>query len=151
MSRFGFYADDIKNNVTSHDAHYLGKYRPFTKKTRFKEFNYLSLEKQLNQDLIKKSSNLDIIKCYFPDQIDEKYLEKINSRKYSFVHIDFDLYKPTIEAIKFITPRLENNAIILFDDYNFINQEGVKCAVKDSKININKCIQTQSGQLIYFT
>ena len=109
------------------------------------------MEKQLNQDLIKKSSNLDIIKCYFPDQIDEKYLKKINFRKYSFVHIDFDLYKPTIEAIKFITPRLENNAIILFDDYNFINQEGVKCAVKDSKININKCIQTQSGQLIYFT
>ena len=151
LDSFGFYADDIKNNVTSHDTHYLGKYRPFTKKTRFKEFNYLSLEKQLNQDLIKKSSNLDIIKCYFPDQIDEKYLEKINSRKYSFVHIDFDLYKPTIEAIKFITPRLENNAIILFDDYNFINQEGVKCAVKDSKININKCIQTQSGQLICFT
>ena len=151
LDSFGFYADDIKNNVTNYDTHYLGKYRPFTKRTRFKEFNYLSLEKQLNQDLIKKSSNLDIIKCYFPDQIDEKYLEKINSRKYSFVHIDFDLYKPTIEAIKFITPRLENNAIILFDDYNFINQEGVKCAVKDSKININKCIQTPNGQLIYYT
>ena len=53
--------------------------------------------------------------------------------------------------IKFITPRLENNAIILFDDYNFINQEGVKLAVKDSGININKCIQTQSGQLICYT
>ena len=135
LDSFGFYADDIKNNVTNYDSHYLGKYRPFTKKTRFKEFNYLSLEKQLNQDLIKKSSNLDIIKCYFPDQIDEKYLEKINSRKYSFVHIDFDLYKPTIEVIKFITPKLESNAIILIDDYNFINQEGVKWAVKDSGIN----------------
>lgn len=151
LDSFGFYADDIKNHVTNHDTHYLGKYRPFTKKTRFKEFNYLSLEKQLNQDLIKKNSKLDIIKCYFPDKIDEKYLEKINSKKYSFVHIDFDLYKPTIEAIKFITPKLERGAIILFDDYNFINQEGVKWAVKDSGININKCIQTQSGQLICYT
>ena len=53
--------------------------------------------------------------------------------------------------IKFIKPRLENNAIILFDDYNFINQEGVKWAVKDSGINLNKCIQTQSGQLICYT
>ena len=78
-------------------------------------------------------------------------MNKINSKKYSFVHIDFDLYKPTVEVIKFITPRLENNAIILFDDYNLINQEGVKCAVKDSGININKCIQTQSGQLICYT
>ena len=151
LDSFGFYADDIKNNVTNYDSHYLGKYRPFTKKTRFKEFNYLSLEKQLNQDLAKKNSKLDIIKCYFPDIIDKKYLEKINSKKYSLVHIDFDLYKPTIEVIKFITPKLESNAIILIDDYNFINQEGVKWAVKDSGININKCIQTQSGQLICYT
>ena len=46
LDSFGFYADDIKNNVTNYDTHYLGKYRPFTKETRFKEFNYLSLERQ---------------------------------------------------------------------------------------------------------
>ena len=109
------------------------------------------MEKQLNQDLTKKGSTLDIIKCHFPDKIDEKYLEIIISKKYSFVHIDFDLYKPTLEVIKFITPKLERGAIILLDDYNFINQEGVKWAVKDSGININKCIQTQSGQLICYT
>ena len=53
--------------------------------------------------------------------------------------------------IKFIIPKLDKNAILLFDDYNLINQEGVKCAVRDSGININKCIQTQSGQLIYYS
>ena len=89
--------------------------------------------------------------CHFPDKIDKKDLDKINSKKYSFVHIDFDLYKPTAEAIKFIIPKLERNAIVLLDDYNFINQEGVKWAVKDSGINLNKCIQTQSGQLICYT
>ena len=151
LDSFGFYADDIKDNVTKYDSHYLGSYKPFTKKTRFKEFNYLSLGEKLNEDLVKKNSTLDIIKCHFPNQINEKYLEKINSKKYSFVHVDFDLYKPTIDVIKFITPRLENNAIILFDDYNLINQEGVKWAVKDSGINLNKCIQTQSGQLICYT
>ena len=92
-----------------------------------------------------------MIMCHFPDKIDKKDLDKINLKKYSFVHIDFDLYKPTIEVIKFITPKLESNAIILIDDYNFINQEGVKWAVKDSGINLNKCIQTQSGQLICYT
>ena len=81
---------------------------------------------------------------------DEEHLEKISSTKYSFVHIDFDLYKPTIDAIQFIKPKLEKGAIILLDDYNFINQEGVKWAVRDSGINLNKCIQTQSGQLIYY-
>ena len=92
-----------------------------------------------------------MMKCYFPDKIDKNDLEQINFKKYSFVHIDFDLYKPTVEAIKFIIPRLEKNAIILLDDYNFINQEGVKWAVRDSGINLNKCIQTQSGQLICYT
>jgi len=151
LDSFGTYADDIKDNISSYDSHYLGKYRPFTKKTRFKEFNYLSLEEKLNQNLIKKSSNLNIIQCYFPDKIDKKNLEKISSTKYSFVHIDFDLYKPTVDVIKFITPKLEKGAIILLDDYNFINQEGVKWAVRDSGINLNKCIQTQSGQLICYT
>jgi len=151
LDSFGFYAENIKDNVTNYDEHYLGKYKPFTKKTRFKEFNYLELEKSLNELLIEKNSKLDVIKCHFPDKIDKRYLEKINSKKFSFVHIDFDLYKPTVEVLKFITPRLENGAIVLIDDYNMINQEGVKWAVKDSGINYNKCIQTQSGQLIYYT
>ena len=66
------------------------------------------------------------------------------------MHADFDLYKPTLEVIKFIIPRLEKNAILLIDDYNLINQEGVKWAVRDTGININKGIQTPSGQLIFF-
>ena len=150
LDSFGFYADDIKSNVTNHDSHYLGKYKPFTKKTRFKNFDYLFLENQLNEILSKKNSKLSIAKCYFPDKIDDKFMQKISSIKYSFVHIDFDLYKPTLDVIKFITPKLEKNAIILFDDYNFINQEGVKKAITDSGINLNNCIQTQSGQLICY-
>jgi hypothetical protein len=151
LDSFGFFADEIKNNVTNFDPHYLGSYKPFTKKTRFKDFNFLNLQKELNDILIKKQSNLNIIKCYFPNNIEEETFKNLSSLKYSFVHIDFDLYKPTLEVIKFIIPRLEKNAIILLDDYNMINQEGVKWAVRDSGINISKCIQTQSGQLICYT
>ena len=151
LDSFGFFANDIKSNITNYDPHYLGRYKPFTKETRFKSFDYLTLEKQLNGILEKKESNLNLIKCYFPEKIDNEVSKKISSIKYSFVHVDFDLYKPTLDVIKFIIPRLEKNAIILLDDYNLINQEGVKWAVKDSGINISKCIQTQSGQLICYT
>ena len=151
LDSFGFFANEIKSNVTNNDPHYLGRYKPFTKETRFKSFDYLTLEKQLNGILEKKESNLNLIKCYFPEKIDSEVSKKISSIKYSFVHVDFDLYKPTLDVIKFIIPRLEKNAIILLDDYNLINQEGVKWAVKDSGINISKCIQTQSGQLICYT
>ena len=151
LDSFGFFANDIKSNITNYDPHYLGRYKPFTKETRFKSFDYLTLEKQLNGILEKKESNLNLIKCHFPEKIDNEVFKKISSIKYSFVHVDFDLYKPTLDVIKFIIPRLEENAIILLDDYNLINQEGVKWAVKDSGINISKCIQTQSGQLICYT
>tara|TARA_B100001105_G_C22340514_1_gene421084 strand:- start:318 stop:1109 length:792 start_codon:yes stop_codon:yes gene_type:complete len=151
LDSFGYYADEIKDNVTDYDPHYQGRYKPFTKKTRFKDFDYLTLEKDLNEILIKKKSKLDLIKCYFPNKIDQKKYEEISSLKYSFVHADFDLYKPTLDIIKFVIPRLEKNAILLLDDYNLINQEGVKWAVRDSGINIDKCVQTQSGQLICYT
>lgn len=151
IDSFGIFADQIKKNVTNFDPHYLGKYKPFTKETRFKEFDYKVLENNLNQLIEKKESKLKIIPGYFPENIKQEDFKTISNIKYSFVHLDFDLYKPTVEAIKFITPRLEKNAIILADDYNFINQEGVKKAIKDTGINLNRCIQTQSGQLVLYT
>ena len=73
LDSFGFYADQIKENVTKLDSHYLGSYKPFTKKTRFKEFDYLILQKELNEIIKEKNCDLDIIKCYFPDNIEECY------------------------------------------------------------------------------
>ena len=66
------------------------------------------------------------------------------------MHIDFDLYKPTIDCFNFVKNRLENKAILVVDDYNLINQEGVKKAIKDLKIDLNKSYQTSGGQLIIF-
>ena len=94
---------------------------------------------------------VNLICCYFPDSLSDSVKKNLMEKKYSFVHFDFDLYKATGDAINFVTPRLEKNAILLFDDYNLINQEGVKSAVLESKINFNRCFKTPSGQLIYFT
>ena len=41
------------------------------------------------------------------------------------------------------------NAIILLDDYNFINQEGCKAAINEFGLNIKSCFQTPNGQLIF--
>ena len=151
LDSFGAYANNIKENVTKYDTHYQGRYVPFTKKTRFKNFDYLDLQKSLDELIIKKNCKLNIIKCHFPDIIENKHLDLIKSKKFSFVHLDFDLYAPTADAIKLIMPRLEKSAILLIDDYNFLNQEGVKWAINESEINLNNCIQTQSGQLVCFT
>lgn len=149
LDSFGFYAKEIKKNVTDFDPHYQGLYKPFTKKTRFHNFDHTLLETKLNEEILKnKNSKTKIIKCFFPDIIDNVILEEINSKSFSFVHFDFDLFTPTYEAIQFIKPKLAKNAILLFDDYNNINQEGVKHAIEKSALDISKSIQTQSGQLI---
>jgi hypothetical protein len=79
----------------------------------------------------------------------------IKTRFKNFSHLEMTetinkILQSTIDTFNFIKTRLEKNAIILFDDYNLINQEGVKKAVEDLKIDLDKGIQTQSGQLILF-
>ena len=108
------------------------------------------MTKNLNMILSQKNSKLETLVGYFP-KLEEKDMNKINNLKFSFVHLDFDLYQSTVDTFNFIKDRLEKNAILLFDDYNLINQEGVKKAVEDLKIDLNKGIQTQSGQLIIFS
>ena len=108
------------------------------------------MTKNLNQILFKKNSKLETLVGYFP-QLKKEDMDKITNLKFSFVHLDFDLYQSTMDTFNFIKDRLEKNAIILFDDYNLINQEGVKKAVKDLKIDLDRGIQTHSGQLIIFT
>jgi len=150
VDSFGLHAEEIKKNVTKYDEHYHGKYKPFTKKTRFKDFSHLEMTEDINKILSKKNSKLETLVGYFPKLKDED-MDKIKDLKFSFVHLDFDLYQSTIDTFNFIKVRLEKNAIILFDDYNLINQDGVKKAVRDLKIDLDKGIQTQSGQLILFT
>ena len=40
-------------------------------------------------------------------------MNKISSIKFSFVHLDFDLYQPTIDCMNFLNNRLEKDAIVL--------------------------------------
>jgi O-methyltransferase len=107
------------------------------------------MNKNLNKILSEKNSKLETLVGYFP-KLKKEDMDKIINLKFSFVHLDFDLYQSTIDTFNFIKNRLEKNAIILFDDYNLINQEGVKKAVKDLNIDLDRGIQTQSGQLIIF-
>lgn len=42
---------------------------------------------------------------------------KISSSKFAFVHIDVDLYEPTLESIKYFFPRLKSGGVLVCDDY----------------------------------
>lgn len=54
----------------------------------------------------------------------------LENNLFSFVHLDADLYLPTIEGLKFFYPRLAPGGVIIVHDYNHI-WDGVKKAVDE--------------------
>jgi O-methyltransferase len=52
-------------------------------------------------------------------------------RTYRFVHIDVDLYAPTLGAIQYFYPRMTPNGIIVCDDYGHLYWPGAKQAIDE--------------------
>ena len=144
IDQFGDHFEKIK--ISEHDDHYLD-HVPFSPDSqRFKKIDHELLANQINEGLHEENKRLVIINDIFPLTKDNHELAE---KKYSFVYVDFDIYQSTYDVINFLEDKLLKNAIIVFDDFNFINQGGVKKAIKDSNLNLNKCFQTSSGQLIF--
>ncbi len=91
-----------------------------------------SLQKVL--DYIGGNENLQYKPGFFPDLA--KGLER---ETFALVNIDADLYAPTIEALRFFFPRLEEGGVIIIHDYNH-NWEGVQKALNEYMLTIPESI-----------
>ncbi len=92
-------------------------------------FSYTSEEKVMSKMMYPE--RVHIIKGYFPEsvsQVDE-------NNRYLFVNLDFDLYNPTYEGLKYFYPRLLNNGVILIHDYYHLNYKAVPEAIKEYEKN----------------
>jgi hypothetical protein len=56
---------------------------------------------------------------------------EVEDRRFSFVHIDVDLYQPTLDSIAFFYPRTTAGGAILLDDYGFATCPGARAAVDE--------------------
>jgi O-methyltransferase len=54
----------------------------------------------------------------------------LDNTKFSFVHLDADLYLPTIEGLKFFYPKLSAGGVIIIHDYNH-TWDGIKKALNE--------------------
>ena len=88
-----------------------------------KQFSDTSLETVKTH--IGQSNHLIFHPGYFPDTA-----KGLENKKFSFVHLDADLYLPTIEGLKFFYPRLSPGGVIIVHDYNHI-WDGVKKALDE--------------------
>lgn len=57
--------------------------------------------------------------------------EAVADKKFSFIHIDVDLYRPTLESLEFFYPRMAQGGLILMDDYGFTSCPGAKQAADE--------------------
>ena len=74
-------------------------------------------------------SSFDFVK-YYKGWIPDRFFE-VETTRFSFVHIDVDLYQPTFDAVSFFYERLNKGGIMICDDYGFSTCPGAKKAMDD--------------------
>lgn len=80
-------------------------------------------------------------KGWIPDRFPE-----IADRRFSFVHVDVDLYQPTLDSLHFFYERLSPGAVLLCDDYGFSTCPGATRAVDEFLADkVEKMIFLDSG------
>jgi O-methyltransferase len=64
-------------------------------------------------EYLKEFKNVTILQGFFPQHNSEKLAEM----RFSFVHLDIDLYEPTKECLDFFYPRMAVGGVIVSHDY----------------------------------
>jgi O-methyltransferase len=77
------------------------------------------------KELFGDSENVQFHPGYFPDTATE-----LDDQIFSFVHLDADLYKPTLAGLNYFYPKLSPGAVIIIHDYNH-SWEGLRKAVDE--------------------
>lgn len=92
----------------------------------FNENRYLSHIDKI--ELIKGDANLEI----------PKYIEKNPHILISLLYLDFDVYEPTVTALKYCLPRMPKGAVIAFDEINNPDWPGETMALLQ-ELNLRDC------------
>lgn len=88
---------------------------------RRKEF---ACAEDIVKDNLKEFDFIEYKKGWIPERFHE-----VEENKFSFVHIDVDMYQPIFDAFEFFYERMVRGGIIVFDDYGFTYFPGAKEAV----------------------
>lgn len=104
---------------------FLGLSRPSTEDGSFWSEGDLSCSLEEVQHNLNEFEGDDI--HFYPGWIPTTF-NADEGRRFSFVHIDVDLYKPTLDSLAYFYPRMQPGGIILFDDYGFTSCPGATAA-----------------------
>ena len=101
-------------------------------------YSYLNIE-TTKENLSSLGNQATFNKGYIPEVF--KNLE--NPDNLSWLHIDTNSSKATLESLNFFYEKIENNGVILFDDYAHINYE-------DTRKVIDNFLYNKEGNFLHF-
>jgi hypothetical protein len=78
----------------------------------WKQHDLAANERAVAQNLAHFAGFLEFHKGWIPERFSD-----VERQTFSFVHVDVDLYQPTLDSVAFFYPRLSPGAILLCDDY----------------------------------
>lgn len=118
--------DSFEGGLSDKTSEDMSDYARQTKEEAEFEKNWFS---STIDDLKRALTGFDFIEIY-KGWIPERFHE-VEHKQFSFVHVDVDLYQPTLDSLKFFYPRLMPGGIIVVDDYGYSVFPGAKRAVDE--------------------
>ncbi len=86
----------------------------------------LTASEKILQKNLEDFSNITVLKGWIPERFNE-----VAEQPFRFVHIDVDLFQPTLDTLDFFYPRLNCGGVIVLDDYGFTTCPGAYKATTD--------------------
>lgn len=131
----GEFAKIINENFPDRELYLFDTFEGFDEKDiAFEQINkyseaktgYLNItSEKLVLSKMKYPEKCVIRKGYFPETAVGL------AKEFCFVNLDMDLYKPTLEGLRFFYPKMVKGGIIVIHDYFYAGYEGVNVALKE--------------------
>ncbi len=103
-----------------------GLSNPLSKDGEYWSVNDLSMEESVVKENLSEFSKVKFYKGWIPNRFGD-----IDRFTFSFIHVDVDLYEPTLESVKFFYDRLNIGGIFVCDDYGFLTCPGATSAIEE--------------------
>jgi len=91
----------------------------------WKQGDLSSSELKLKETL-KEFKNISTYKGWIPERFSE-----VKYERFKLVHIDVDLYQPTLDSLTFFYPRMTSGGVIIMDDYGATTCPGAYKAAEE--------------------
>ena len=100
------------------------------KDERYTTDNFSDTTIESVKELFKDAKGISFYPGYFPATT-----KTVTEKTFALVHIDADLYSPTIEALKYFYPKVSPGGVLIIHDYNH-TWDGIKKALDEFMVTI---------------